>query len=127
MENRYENEVAPFDCKDRKAFDDWLAVNQDAYSRRCFTFAAHWANLMEKKMVEGAAIGDCADACCREADTDGITGFMYGMAVAILSKCWIHGEDLRVWHNLKIQLGTEGEEANKKGTVLNPALLKVQG
>jgi hypothetical protein len=56
-------------------------------------------------------------------DNDGITGFMYGCAVSILSKVWIHGEQLRRWHNLKTQLRDEGEKANQTGGVLNPALL----
>jgi len=34
---------------------------------------------------------------------------MYGAAVAILSKVWKHGEELRRWHNLKTQIGDEGE------------------
>ena len=57
------------------------------------------------------------------ADTTGITGFMYSMAVGILAKCWTHGEELRQWHNLDSQIRNEGEKANKSGKVLNTALL----
>ena len=48
---------------------------------------------------------------------------MYGAAVFVLATCWEHGEELRRWHNVVTQIGTEGEEANKNGGVLNPALL----
>lgn len=68
-------------------------------------------------------IEEHADADSHTADTDGITGFMYGMAVNILSQCWLHGEALRRWHNIKMQIGDEGERANERGAVLNPALL----
>lgn len=112
--------------KDQKVYDDWKAVNVDAYSNRIFTYAEDWAALMEARMEKGERLEDIAHETERQADTDGITGFMYGAAVAVLSHCWIHGEQLRIWHNLKTQIGNEGEEANKKGTVLNPALMSVK-
>jgi hypothetical protein len=34
-------------------------------------------------------------------------------------------EELRRWHNLRTQIGDEGEKANEDGGVLNPALLRV--
>ncbi|MDA8315367.1 MAG: hypothetical protein M0010_09365 [Actinomycetota bacterium] len=46
-----------------------------------------------------------------------------GAAVSVLASCWVHGEELRRWHNLDTQIGTEGEKANASGGVLNPALL----
>lgn len=110
---------------DEAAWQVGLAVNTDPYGRRCFTYAEEWADLMEARMAKGEALEDCAAATSREADTDGITGFMYGAAVSILAKCWVHGDQLRRWHNLKTQIGTEGERANERGTVLNPALLNI--
>lgn len=50
---------------------------------------------------------------------------MYGCAVSALAKFWVHGEQLRIWHNLDIQIGNEGEKANESGGVLNPALLNI--
>ena len=52
---------------------------------------------------------------------------MYGAAVSTLVAVWEHGEALRRWHNLKTQIGNEGERANASGGVLNPALLTVEG
>lgn len=110
----------------QKEFDDWKAKNTDPYGARCFSYAEDWANLMEAKMAEGAKLEDIAEETSHEADYDGITGFMYGTAVSILASCWKHGDALRRWHNLEFQIGTEGEEANESGGVLNPAVLNIK-
>jgi len=113
-------------------YKQWFDKNDDPYSRRVFTYAEDWAKLLEARIADGATdaqvmrvIVDHADADSHTADTDGITGFMYGAAVSVLSKAWIYGEQLRRWHNLKTQIGDEGEKANKSGGVLNPALLNI--
>ena len=88
-------------------------------------FAERWARLMEGRMANGDTLEACADEASSLADNEGITGFMYGCAVTILSQIWIHGEQLRRWHNLKTQIGNEGEKANENGGVLNPAFLSL--
>lgn len=99
----------------------------DKYGGCVFFYAQHWANLMECAIVNGSKVADCADECSDRADKDlgryGITSFQYGCAVSVLSEFWEHGEELRKWHNLKIQIKDEGERANKTGGVLNPAVL----
>jgi len=107
---------------------DWqksLDNNRDPYGARLNEYANDWALLMEEQMANGAALEDIAKETSHVADTDGITGFMYSCAVSILSAVWIHGEDLRKWHNLKYQIGNEGEKANEKGSVLNTAILNI--
>lgn len=111
--------------RDQELWDKGLKNNQDPYGRRCYTYAEHWAALMEARMSDGAKLEDIAQETSREADTDGITGFMYGCSVSILAACWEHGEALRLWHNLDTQIGTEGEKANEGTGVLNPALLNI--
>lgn len=106
-------------------YADWKSKNTDPYGARCFSYAEDWANLMEARMEKGEKIAQCAEQTSHEADTDGITGFMYGVAVAVLSNHWQHGEALRLWHNLHTQIGHEGEEANEGTGVLNPALLRI--
>ncbi len=110
-------------------YADWFAKNDDDYGRRCFTYAEEWAALLEARMTADTTPQDVILAFAKEdsrtADTDGITGFMYGMAVSILAESWEHGEILRRWHNKTIQLGTEGDRANEEGGVLNPALLSL--
>ena len=102
---------------------EWKEKNSDPYSRACFDYAEKWAENIEAKMSEGHNLVDVAEQC--EPNEMQITGFMYGMSVGILSETWVHGEQLRQWHNLKTQLGDEGVKANEKGTVLNPATLIV--
>lgn len=65
--------------------------------------------------INGRDIADIAKQSSFEANIDGITGYMYWAAVAILSQCWIYGEDLRCWHNIDIQIKDEGEKANEAG------------
>lgn len=95
----------------RADYEKGLANNSDPYGRACYLFAADWAALMEKCMAEGASVVDIAKEASSEADKKhGVTGFMYGVAVSILSHCWEHGEELRRWHNLGTQLGKEEDE-----------------
>lgn len=111
--------------KDKAKWEEMVRINKDPYSSCCVRYAERWAELMEQKMVEGSKLDDIADAASHEADTEGITGFMYGCAVGMLSDGWKYGEELRRWHNLKTQIQHEGEDANRTGGVLNPALLNI--
>jgi len=115
--------------KNQEAEEKWnkgLEKNSDPYGNAVFVYAKSWAELMEESIDKGNEIQDIAKELSHKADTDGITGFMYGAAVATLAGCWKYGEELREWHNLDAQIGSEGEEANKKGTTLNPALLSIK-
>lgn len=114
-----------------KEYADWKAKNSDPYSAGVFSFAERWAEMMETQIEEEhdrqveLVIEANAKRLSHEADTEGITGFMYGMAVSVLSLCWVHGEALRRWHNLDSQVGNEGELANITGGVLNPAVVNI--
>ena len=94
-------------------------MNTDPYGGECFRFAEAWADLMEAALQRGETIEMMAKETSHEADTDGITGFMYGKAVSILSFAWKHGEALRIWHN------TEYGQPETKG-VVNPAVLTIK-
>jgi len=111
--------------RNQEAWDKWKASNQDGYGKACVTYAERWADLMEKRImdIDGSRLEDIAKQASHDADTEGITGFMYGAAVSMLAQAWEHGETLRRWHNLDTQIGNEGAEANEKGSTLNPALL----
>lgn len=108
-----------------KEYEEYKAKNTDPYGGRVVSYGEDWAKLMEARMEAGETIPQMAEATSREADTDGITGFMYGCAVNALSHFWEHGETLRRWHNKETQIGTEGDKANETGGVLNPALLSI--
>ena len=50
-------------------------------------------------MHRGETVAAAAERTRFEADTEGITGYMYNCAVAALSAFWQYGEELRCWHN----------------------------
>jgi hypothetical protein len=92
-----------------------------------YDFAEDWAAAMEEAMQGGKKLEDCAEKLSYPVSDKhgGITGFMYGAAVSVLSACWHYGEQLRRWHNKDAQLQGEGDKANEDGGVLNPALLNI--
>jgi hypothetical protein len=106
-------------------YEAYVNKNQDPYGQGVVDFAEKWASLMEIAIGEGKTIKEIAKETSHQADTDGITGFMYGCAVSSLAHFWVHGEELSRWHNLDTQIGNEGEKANEKGSTLNPALLVI--
>ena len=103
--------------KDIKAYEEWKANNTDPYGSTVFRYAERWADMMEERITKGEKIEDIAKELSHKADTEGITGFMYGCAVSILSQCWEYGEELRKWHNKKYNYNGDG--------VVNPAILKI--
>jgi hypothetical protein len=100
---------------DPDVFEKGKSVNTDPYGGRVYSFAEDWAKLMQKELAAGKELKDIADQTSREADYDGITGFMYGAAVSVLVHTWKHGEALRKWHNK--EYGHEGDG------VVNPAVV----
>ena len=64
-----------------KEYKDWYDKNSDEYGRACFTYAERWAELLEAEIDKSnddmKCFVDNADRLSHEADTEGITGFMY--------------------------------------------------
>lgn len=112
---------------DPEGWEKTAAANTDDYGSAGIRYAERWARLMEGRIAAGDTVEACAEETSHLADNEGITGFMYGCAVSILSQVWIHGDQLRRWHNLKHQLRDEGEKANESGAVLNPAIITIGG
>lgn len=104
--------------KDAKVYEDWKSNNTDPYGAGIFRYAEKWAELMELVINDNLRVKDVAKTTSRNADTEGITGFMYGAAVHILSHCWEYGEELREWHNRDCNYHGEG--------LVNPAILTVK-
>lgn len=106
----------------KEKLDDWnkfVEVNShNDYSKAVVDYAKRWAELMETEISKGNKLVDIADRTSREADTDGITGFMYGCAVNVLSQMWERGEELCKWHNK--EYGYDGDG------IVNPAILTVE-
>ena len=104
--------------KNKEGWEKFVTINNDLYGSGVVRYAERWANMMEQEMESGKSLIDIADATSHKADTEGITGYMYGCAVSILSQVWEHGEELRKWHNK--EYGYEGD-----GTV-NPAIITIK-
>lgn len=104
--------------KNKEGWEKFVAINNDPYSSGVVRYAERWANMMEQEMESGKSLIEIANATSNKADTEGITGYMYGCAVSILSKVWEHGEELRKWHNK--EYGYDGD-----GTV-NPAIITIK-
>lgn len=104
------------EIRDKLRWGEYRADNHDPYGEAIINYAARWANLMEARMAAGDALEPIAKETSHEADTEGITGAMFGMAVLVLAECWAHGERLRKWHNARYgQPDIDG--------VVNPAVL----
>jgi len=116
---------AAMSLKDSDFWKQQCDANKEGYGGAIIIYTQTWARVMEGRISQGEQLEKIADECSHIADVDGLTGFMYGCAVAILAKVWIHGEDLRRWHNKTTQLRDEGDKANENGGVLNPALLTI--
>lgn len=114
-----------YSAEGKARWDYFEAINSDPYGSGVVRYAKKWAEAMEAEMDKGAKLVDIAERTSHEADTEGITGFMYGCAVGALAGMWEHGDALRRWHNKKTQIGDEGDRANETGGVLNPALLRI--
>lgn len=103
-----------------KSHGDWKtgkANNTDGYGACIYEYAEGWAKLIQREIINGNKLEDIAEKTSHEMGFLGITGFMYGAAVSILSQCWIYGERLRKWHN---------KEYNHEGDgVVNPAILTI--
>lgn len=106
----------PMAVVDEAAWQSWKDANSDPYGSGIIRYAEAWARLMQAEIANGATLEDVADTTSTAADTEGVTGFMHGAAVACLAACWVHGDQLRKWHNRKWGIGEDRE-----GTA-NPAI-----
>ena len=110
-----------------KEYDNYVKINQPSiedtvgYGKGVVDYGERWADIMESEIEQGKKLEDIAKETSHEADTEGLTGFMYGCAVQALAHFWIHGEKLRRWHNQDWGVKPEDD----KGGVVNPALVNI--
>lgn len=100
--------------------EDWdlgVSKNKDPYGTCVYEYAEGWAKLMQREILDGNKLEDVAEKTSHEIGFLGITGYMYGAAVSILSHCWLYGERLRKWHNKVYHHEGDG--------VVNPAILTI--
>ncbi len=87
--------------KNQKLWGEYREKNKDPYGERCVDYAECWADLMEDEIDNKKTIANIAENKSNEADTDGITGFMYNMAKSILFQCWEYGDELQQYYKQK--------------------------
>jgi len=92
-------------------------VNTDPYGAGIIRYYEKWADLMEEEMKKGKYFHDIVESTSREADTEGIIGYMFGVAVNILSQIWEYGDELKDWHNNKYNYIGNG--------IVNPAIITI--
>ncbi len=93
------------------------------YTREILKYAERWANIMESRLSDIVTVADIAESTSAEAD-NGISGYMYNVAVILLVRCWKHGEELRRWHNIHTD-PEQGKEANERGSTINSAIFMI--
>lgn len=106
------------ELKDESGWLEGKSKNTDPYGACIYEYAEGWAKLMQVQMAKGIRLVDCAAPTSYELGFLGITGFMYGAAVSVLSHCWKYGEELRKWHNKEYKHEGDG--------VVNPAILTIK-
>lgn len=87
--------------KNQVEWNEWVNNNRNPYGEKCVRYAESWANLMEDRISRGEELEDVASDTSYEADTECVSGFVYGCAVSMISQCWEHGERFRLWHELE--------------------------
>ena len=86
--------------KDEKAYYDWKNKNRDGYGGYCFRWAEKIMDYLEKEIEEKKPENPAHYARLRmwkvssECDTEGGTGFQWGVVKAILFHCWIYGGEM---------------------------------
>lgn len=121
-----EKKIAEFNAKtsgivfsviNSEGFENLRGNNKDDYGNAIIEYAINWGKLMQFYIGTGETIESCAEKSSLESDLEGITGFMYGQAIRILSTFWEHGQELRNWHNKKYNYNGEG--------TVNPAVMTI--
>lgn len=108
--NKVEQEVFTIDNSTELEFNDeeskvnWEKFvesnSKDIFGFGAMTYARRWAKYMQYLMKkDNKTVFQIAEKASQASDIDGITGFMYGYAVSVLSQCWKHGKELSRWHN----------------------------
>lgn len=104
---------------------NWGKKNKDPYGKCCVDVAREVMEMLDKPEYKDFDPSDIINKADANINAGGITGFMAGCVAQIVSACHSRGEEFRKKWNIKYQLQTEGEEANKGKGVLNPALLNI--
>lgn len=114
---------------DQKTWDEFVEMNQDPYGGCCINVAREVMRLLdEDKSVDLTKADESHRLVCqadKNVDAGGITGFMAGCVASMVKQCHSRGNEFNANWNGAHQVGSEGDEATKRGETLNPALLVI--
>lgn len=98
----------------------WVKINsKDVYSILVVEYATQFAKYMQYLIQKhNKPLYLIADNASSIADTMGMSGFSYGLAINVLVHFWKHGNELRKWHNK--YWGNEDADG-----VINPAIITI--
>lgn len=119
--------------KDEKTWASYVEKNKDPYGACCVNVAKRVMELLDEDKTplhEGyhPDINTPHGLICkadRDIEAGGITGFMAGCVASMVSDCHERGEEFRRVWNRDVQINDEGDKANEKGGILNPALVNI--
>lgn len=120
---KFQEFAAGTEISGEEVYNDYVEKNSgDFYGAGILKFVQNWANHMENEVEKnnGILTKDIMSKSGTVADTDGIAGFMYGLAVQMLTQVWIYGKQLQLIHN-----GVYDFTANDDVSVVNPAIMNI--
>lgn len=92
--------IVEFNISNSEIWKKWVKLKSDGgHSECCLRYSARWANLMDLQIASGKKLKDIANTTSHEANTEGITRFMYEESIIMLVQVWAHGEKLKQWYN----------------------------
>lgn len=91
-----------------------------SFARNVINFADAWGRMMQVKMSSGATVAEAAQATQQAAGRNIVTDDECVAAIRMLASCWIHGVDLRRWHNARYLSSDEFRGAEAQGSTFNP-------
>lgn len=80
---------------------------KDFYSAGIINYAERWCNMMEERIEKGESVAQAAEETQYAADTDLISGCMFGYSLNVLCQFWEHGAELREWYDSKYDIVEE--------------------
>lgn len=118
----------------------------DDYSNAVVEYGTRWAEMLEKAILDKWPDFNWEDdwriknyisnpvrfaelfqpnSLGHEADTEGVTGFMYGAAAWAIGEYWIFGKHFRLWFNIYEGGIEQGIKVTEKNDSINPAVLVI--
>lgn len=108
--------------RDKPRWRKMVAAKADGCGGRLIRLAERWARLMESRIARGETVEECASKMFYLSNNEGLSNSKCEEAVLILSKVWLHGEELERWFHPPIQTKNEAKykKADKHYGLLRP-------